>query len=91
MNESISDGIFDSNEESILRAYAGLTVTNGGVNLNRSELPQAVTEAGTLSNTASISLNNVTYVANPDRNLPDHLICTVKKDDTASDSIRVMI
>ena len=53
MNESISDGIFDSNEESILRAYAGLTITNGGVNLNRSELPQSVTVDEALSNDVS--------------------------------------
>ena len=40
----------------------------------------------TTSGAYPISTNNVTFVVNPDRNLPDHLICTVKKDDTASDS-----
>ena len=43
MNESISDAILDSGEESILRAYAGLSITAGGVSLQRSELPQSLT------------------------------------------------
>ncbi len=50
MNESISDAILDSGEESILRAYAGLSITAGGVSLQRSELSQSVTVAGALNN-----------------------------------------
>ncbi len=50
MNESISDAILDSGEESILRAYTGLSITAGGVSLQRSELPQSVTVAGALNN-----------------------------------------
>ena len=50
MSEYISDRELGSIEEPSMAAYAGLTITDGGVCLQRTELPQSVTVAGALSN-----------------------------------------
>ncbi|MDD6337958.1 MAG: hypothetical protein PUC15_06200, partial [Lentisphaeria bacterium] len=50
MSEFITDRDLSSIGETNMAAYAGLTITDGGVCLQRTELPQAVTVAGALSN-----------------------------------------
>ena len=53
MNERTSDGIMDSTEESILRTCAGLSITDGGISIQNSELPQTVTQTGDPENDVS--------------------------------------
>ena len=53
MNEQTSDGIMDSTEESILRTCAGLSITDGGISIQNSELPRTVTQTGALENDMS--------------------------------------
>ncbi|MBQ7731384.1 MAG: hypothetical protein IJT68_06060, partial [Lentisphaeria bacterium] len=97
MNESISDAILDSGEESILRAYAGLSITAGGVSLQRSELPQSVTVAGALSTKGESSpvvsgdAENINGVANNYLEGPTYLVNPETKDGINGEDIVVTI
>ena len=49
MIEYISDRELGSIEEPSMAAYAGLTVTDGGICLQRTEFPQTITQAGAIN------------------------------------------
>ena len=63
MSEYISERDLSSIGETNMAAYAGLTVTDGGICLQRTELPQTVTQAGALASDINIKSSKANETA----------------------------